>query len=146
MQLIAYPTIKLPPNTQAVFKELETVLTQLHVPPAPCRNTTPFHEGPTTMASTSHSMRTTPPSSTNSWPPSRSKSPTNRPASTMTSRQARPQPGKTRATTGRANKRNSIPSNDHPKSSSAALWTPKRSRPRRSEGARTRVSGNIERW
>lgn len=42
LQLIAYPTIKLPLSSQGIFKEVETVLTQLQVPSFPRRNITPF--------------------------------------------------------------------------------------------------------
>lgn len=57
LQLIAYPTIKLPLSSQGIFKELETVLTQLQVPLFSRRNTTPFLAEATISASILLSMR-----------------------------------------------------------------------------------------
>lgn len=57
LQLIAYPTIKLPLSSQGIFKELEAALTQLQVSLFPRRNTTPFPAEATISASISRFIR-----------------------------------------------------------------------------------------
>lgn len=59
VQIIAYPTIKIPANNELVFKELEAVLNQVQVLPFTCRSNTVSAEGWTLRPSISLSMTTT---------------------------------------------------------------------------------------
>lgn len=143
MQIIAYPTIKIPANNELSFKELETVLNQVQVLPFTRRNNTASAEDWTLRPSISLSTMMTAAFSTKSCPLYHKRCLSKESISMMTSRLAPTQPSRTSISTGRRRARSSTPWKG-PLTSSFAGPSNRKSRKLRGKDQGERNQTNVE--